>query len=189
MTLHPSLMHRRTLLKFAAVGLVTGPLAAAGAAQPNPVPPGRPGEFDFLSGNWRIAHRRRPAAGKTEWDEFPGEATCWSILGGVASIEELRIPARNFSGMGIRLLDVEKKIWSDFWVNAKSGVLMTPGTTGGFVNGVGIFDAQDTDGDTPVIIRGMWDRITPTSCRWTQAVSRDNGKTWDLDWEMAWTRA
>ena len=91
--------------------------------------------------------------------------------------------------MGIRLLDVEKKIWSDFWVNAKSGVLMTPGTTGGFVNGVGIFDAQDTDGDKPVIIRGMWDRITPTSCRWTQAVSRDNGKTWDLDWEMAWTRA
>ena len=54
------------------------------------------------------------------------EATVVGILGGIASIEELRIPARGFSGMGLRLLDVEKKIWSDHWVNAKSGVVAVP---------------------------------------------------------------
>jgi hypothetical protein len=40
------------------------------------------------------------------------------ILAGVGSVEELRIPARNFSGMGLRLLDLEKKVWADHWVNA-----------------------------------------------------------------------
>ncbi|MBK8324850.1 MAG: hypothetical protein IPL06_19765 [Betaproteobacteria bacterium] len=98
------------------------------ARSPRPLrqAPGKPGDFDFLNGNWKISHRQKPPGAK-EWITFKGEATCWSILGGVGSIEELRIPERNFSGMGLRLLDVEKRLWNDFWVNAKSGVLTTPG--------------------------------------------------------------
>lgn len=45
---------------------------------------------------------------------------------GIGSVEELRIPARNFSGMGLRLLDVERRLWADHWVNARSGVLTPP---------------------------------------------------------------
>src|SRR5262245_59843039 len=77
----------------------------------NPTP-GRPGDFNFLAGEWRISHRQ--LQGATKWDEFHGEATCWTILGGVGSVEELRIPARNFSGMALRLLDVQNRTWSDF---------------------------------------------------------------------------
>lgn len=187
---------RRALLKATAGLAAAAPLlataanAATAAAAPLAAPPpGKAGEFDFLSGNWKISHRRLLKAGTQDWDEFEGEATCWSILGGVGSIEELRIPARNFAGMGLRLLDVEKKVWNDFWVNAKSGVLTTPGMPGGFQNGVGTFTAEDKDGDTPILVRGVWDRITPKSCRWHQAVSRDAGKTWDANWFMDWTRA
>ena len=36
--------------------------------------------------------------------------------------------------------------------------------------------------------RGVWDRITPTSCRWHQSTSKDGGKTWDYNWYMDWTR-
>ncbi|MBN8596193.1 MAG: hypothetical protein J0L78_00820 [Planctomycetes bacterium] len=150
---------------------------------------GKPGEFSFLDGNWKIKHRRLKEPHGKEWDEFEGEATCWSILGGVGSVEELRIPSRNFAGMGLRLLDVEKKIWNDFWVNGKSGVLTTPGQTGGFENGVGTFGADDKDGDKPIKVKGVWDRITPTSCRWWQAVSWDDGKTWEENWFMDWTKA
>jgi hypothetical protein len=63
-----------------------------------------------------------------------------------------------------------------------------PGQTGSFENGVGIFGADDMDGDKPIKIRGTWDQITPTSCRWSQAVSRDGGRTWDENWVMQWTR-
>jgi hypothetical protein len=180
---------RRALLQLAASGLAVGSISTATvvASALAQVPPGKPGEFDFLAGQWAIANRR-PKAGGKDWDEFPGEATCWSILGGVCSTEELRIPARNFSGMGLRLLDVERKVWSDFWVNSKSGVLTTPGTTGGFVSGVGTFEADDKDGDAPIKVRGVWDRITPKSCRWHQAISRDSGKTWEPNWFMDWTR-
>ncbi len=185
----PDRPDRRTALQsMAGLALAaqaaSAPLAAAAPAKP----PGKPGDFDFLNGNWKISHRQKPPGAK-EWITFKGEATCWSILGGVGSIEELRIPERNFSGMGLRLLDVEKRLWNDFWVNAKSGVLTTPGLTGHFENGVGTFTAEETDGGKKVISRGVWDRITPTSCRWHQAVSKDGGKTWEENWWMEWTKA
>jgi len=90
--------------------------------------------------------------------------------------------------MGIRLLDPKTRLWSDYWVNARDNVLATPGTTGGFREGAGIFMADDTDGVRPIKVRGVWDRITATSCRWHQAISRDAGKTWEENWLMDWTR-
>src|ERR1700741_2820451 len=107
---------RRTLL--AAAGAMLVPACATGApmsALPSfdPMPPlpatptpGRPGDFDFLTGEWRI-HNRSIVNGA--WLEYEGEATVVGILGGVCSVEELRIPSRNFSGMGLRLLDVENR--------------------------------------------------------------------------------
>lgn len=180
---------QRRLLLQAAASLALVPAAAGAAAATKPAavtpPPGKPGDFDFLAGEWTIKHRR---AKDGDWDEFAGEASCWTILGGVGSVEELRIPARQFSGMGLRLLDVGKQQWNDFWVNAKSGVLTTPGMAGHFENGVGTFVSEDVDEGKPILVRGVWDRITPQSCRWHQAVSRDSGKTWQENWFMDWTR-
>lgn len=175
-------------------GAAAKPANAGDAPKLDPIPalpksptPGKPGDFNFLSGEWRIRHAQR-RQGAPRWDFFEGEATCWSILGGVGSIEELRIPARDFSGMGLRLLDVEKRVWSDHWVNAKSGLVYTPGQTGSFENGAGIFFSEDVDNGTPIIAAGIWDKITDKGCRWRQAVSRDGGKTWDQNWIMDWRR-
>lgn len=179
---------RREMLKLTAGLLALSPLslATASAAAIPPKATGKPGDFDFLSGEWKIKHRQPKGTG---WDEFEGEATVRGILGGVASIEELRIPARNFSGMGLRLLDIERKLWADFWVNAKSGVLGSTPAWGSFVDGVGTWDGDDVEDGKPVIYRGQWDQITPTSCRWFQAASYDDGKTWKESWIMHWTRA
>jgi hypothetical protein len=155
---------------------------------PAKLPPGRAGDFDFLSGDWRIAHQRLPY-GSTEWDLFEGEATCWSILHGVCSVEELRIPARNFAGMGLRLLDQKSAVWSDHWVNAASGVITLPGAAGGFVDGVGYFLSDYLDGDVTLRVLGIWDQITPESCRWRQATTRGNAVTWSANWIMHWRRA
>ena len=156
--------------------------------QPLKPTPGKPGDFDFLTGEWRI-HHWQPKKDSTEWIEFDGGATVTGILAGIASIEELRIPARNFSGMGLRLLDVEKKVWSDFWVNSRSGVLAPPGVTGSFENGAGIFISDDEEDGKPLKVAGIWDLITLASCRWRQALSRDGGKTWEQTWIMHWRRA
>lgn len=203
MSNHQALLQRRELL-LSLAGLSITPVNFAEALMPSDDQnttknhasnliqaqqnPGKPGDFDFLQGEWKIAHQRPKANSPGEWDHFEGEATCWSILGGIASIEELRIPARNFSGMGLRLLDSEKKLWSDFWVNAKSGVLLSPGVSGGFRNGVGTFiSSEEVEGKT-VLFRGMWDQITARSCRWQQASSKDGGLSWETDWIMDWRK-
>lgn len=181
------------------VGVALGATALMGEAltrdalaQPSPgyldpPSPGKPGDFDFLQGEWKIAHQRLRSPG--DWDRFEGEATCWSILGGVASIEELRIPARDFSGMGLRTLNRETGVWSDYWMNAKFGIVGSEGVPGGFVRGEGVFLSDDKEGDTPLKVIGLWDAITASSCRWRQGVSRDGGATWDWNWIMDWTRA
>lgn len=190
-------MERRAIVAAGAAALLL-PACATGAAMsgaPNfdpfpPLPaartPGQPGDFAFLTGEWRI-HNRSMVNG--EWLEYPGEATVHAILAGVGSVEELRIPARNFSGMGLRLLDVENRVWSDHWVNARSGVVSVPGQLGSFENGAGIFVTDAQENGQPVKYAGIWDQITPTSCRWRQGASRDGGATWAQNWIMHWTRA
>ena len=91
---------------------------------------------------------------------------------------------------GLRLLDLDKRLWSDHWVNAKSGVLGAAGLTGSFEDGEGVFEARDSEDGKAVIYRGVWDRIVRgKSHRWYQAASRDDGRTWDYTWFMDWTRA
>ncbi len=154
-----------------------------------PLPPvGKIGEFNFLSGEWKIKHRKLKGGSKTEWLETEGGATCWHILGGLVSVEELRIPEWKFSGMGLRILDVEKKVWQDFWMNSQNGLLGTEPTLGVFIDGVGTWDSVYEENGKKTIWRGVWDRITPNSHRWYQSVSSDDGKTWELNWEMHWTK-
>lgn len=185
------MLGRRNLIGGGALALLGATLAAKAKAEeasptrPAEIPEGRPGEFEWLTGEWRIANRM---IANGQWIEFPGEATAHSILGGVGSVEELRIPARNFSGMGLRMLDVQNKLWNDHWVNAQSGVVSVPGMPGGFTDGVGNFFSDDTEDGAPVRYLSTWDEITPTSCRWRQGVTRDGGRTRDDSWIMHWTR-
>lgn len=182
--------YRRTLLQIVA-GLAgasqAGPASAAPAAVADkPAAIGKPGDFDFLTGQWKIQNRRlRDGA----WDSFDGEASVIGILGGIASVEELRIPSRGFSGMGLRLLDTGTGLWADYWVNGNGSNVNPAPVWGGFANGAGIWDAQEDEGGKRVTVRGVWDQITPVSCRWRQAVSRDEGKTWEENWIMHFQRA
>lgn len=185
---------RRAVLAVSAAALLAATTQAAHAQEAAPtgrpanVPEGRAGEFDFLSGEWRIANRWRSGPDSQEWLEFPGEATVVGILGGICSIEELRIPARDFYGMGLRLLDQQNKVWNDHWVNKRSGVLTAPGQLGGFLEGVGTWSSTYIEGEREMISQGIWDEITPSSTRWRQRVSGDGGATWEETWIMHWTR-
>ena len=58
----------------------------------------------------------------------------------------------------------------------------------GIAMSAGIFISDDSEDGKPVQYRGLWDGISKTTCRWSQAVSRDGGKTWSDLWLMQWTR-
>lgn len=183
----PSETTRRTLLQLVG-GLTTASLlpARARADAAKPAPTGKPGDFDFLSGEWKIHHRWFD--GQT-WLEFDGEATVVGMLDGKVSVEELRIPARGFFGIGLRLLDESSKLWADYWIPSGTGLFEPPPAWGSFVDGVGLWDSDGMDGETAIISRGSWDQIKKDACRWYSASSRDDGKTWEESWVMQWRRS
>ena len=146
--------------------------------------------FDFIHGRWTIVNRRLKTrnAGAEDWDVFPSASTCEPRLGGVANVEEVACPARGWTGMALRALDLQTGLWSIWWLNSLDGQLQPP-VRGGFDGGVGVFVGPDMDGDQPILARFIWSDITPHSARWTQAFSYDGGVTWETNWIMDFTRA
>ncbi|WP_062431079.1 hypothetical protein [Herbidospora daliensis] len=143
--------------------------------------------FDFLIGDWTVANRRRlnyvdPGS---EWEEFTGHSTCRPLFDGGANIEEMVCPT--FTGITLRLFDVEKKEWSLYWSNSKYGVLQPP-VVGTFTDGVGEFFGTDLYADEEIHARFIWNAITPESAHWEQAFSQDGGQTWLTNWTMDFTR-
>ena len=169
--------------------LTTAPLQAATQFAPGPgkLTGKGPGDFDFLTGEWSITIRNFDTSGPNGAKERKASATVHRVLNGMGSIEELRNGDGSAWGMGVRVWRAEDKRWADHWTAEQNGVVNPP-QLGQFIDGAGVFWADDTDDDKPVKIRAIWDRITPTSCRWHQALSRDGGKTWEYGWYMEWTR-
>ncbi len=182
---------KRNLITAAIAGLSLSVLLNGGKTMADEKPKilnGKIGEFDFLTGSWKIKNQQLKKGSKDEWEYFDGEATVVSILNGLISIEELLIPSKNFYGMGLRALNLETLQWADHWVNAKSGIVGEP-MLGNFINGEGIFIVDDMQGDIPVKYISAWDEITKNSCRWYQGTSYDGGKTWEKSWIMQWKRS
>ena len=142
------------------------------------------GDFDFLAGHWHIRHKRLK---EDVWQSFDSSATVHQVLGGMGSIEELRNADGSDMGMAVRVWRPEIKKWADHWTSAGSGVVGVP-QFGNFIDGDGVFISEADIGGIKWQYRGVWDQITPETCRWHRAVSKDGGKSWDWNWWMEWTR-
>lgn len=145
-------------------------------------------DFDFLTGSWNVAHRRLTHrwVGCDDWDEFEGTSWCEPRLGGGANVDQVDCPSRGFSGLTLRLFDVEACQWSIWWVNSRAGRLEPP-VVGGFDGAVGTFEGPDTDDGRPITVRFRWDVVDDDHARWQQAFSED-GETWETNWIMEFTR-
>ncbi|MGH3406623.1 MAG: hypothetical protein ACRDRJ_29595 [Streptosporangiaceae bacterium] len=90
--------------------------------------------------------------------------------------------------MSLRLYDEHEQAWSIFWVTSLSAVIDPP-VIGRFDDdGIGEFLGPDTHNGIPVLVRYRWSEITPVSVRWEQALSTDEGQTWEINWVMNLTR-
>jgi hypothetical protein len=145
------------------------------------------GDFDFLAGNWAIRHHRLKNDTADEWVDFRSSATVHRVLDGIGSVEELRNPDGSALGMGVRVWLAEQKVWADHWTSAANGVVNPP-QLGRFIDGEGVFTSEETVDGVAWIYRGVWDEITPRSCRWHQSSSRDGGQSWAWNWWMEWER-
>ena len=143
-----------------------------------------------MHGDWRVEHNRlrQRLAGCTEWDRSEGAASCRPVLDGVGNVDEITVPAIDAIGMTLRLFDPRTDLWSLHWASTTAPRLDPP-LTGRFIDGVGTFHGTDVHEGIPIRIRFVWDEITPTTARWTQAFSSDDGATWEPNWTMHFRRS
>lgn len=177
-------------------GLVAAAFAATMAGAPasaaDPVYTGGPNDFDFLQGDWDVAHRRLKGrlVGSTEWEDFKGISKLWLTLGGEGTVDDnvLELPAGTYRAVGLRAYNRETRQWSIWWFDARYPNVEPP-VRGGFKDGVGTFVGDDIHNGKPIKVRFQWTKITPTSAQWDQAYSPDGGVTWETNWVMQFTRA
>jgi hypothetical protein len=150
-------------------------------------------DFDFLFGSWKVRHRRlvERLAGSTEWQEFDGTCVTAPLLNGLGNVDDnwLDIPSGAYRAIAVRSFDPQSKQWAIWWLDGRSPHQLDVPVKGGFLDGVGTFLANDTLREKPVLVRFQWSAITPATAEWRQAFSPDDGRTWEVNWEMWFSRA
>lgn len=150
-------------------------------------------DFDFLYGEWAVAHRRLKRRGVEAdasggaWDAFTGTSVCRSLMGGLCNVDESDMSARGFQGVTFRTFDIARRTWAISWINSASG-LMTEPVYGRFSGGEGRFYGADLDDGRPVKVALTWKDVGPDAAQWSQAFSYDEGRTWETNWVMGFIR-
>ena len=149
-------------------------------------------DFDFEFGTWSVAHRRlqRRLCDCTDWDHFKGTADVRPILGGAGNVEDnvLHFPGGSYRAIALRSYDVATDLWAIWWLDARAPHGLDVPVKGRFSNGIGRFYADDTHDGRPVQLRFSWFQNPGASPRWEQALSPDQGQTWETNWLMEFTR-
>jgi hypothetical protein len=149
-------------------------------------------DWDWLTGNWDVCHRRlkERLAGSTEWEEFTGKSALWLALGGLGTIDDniVDIPSGIYRGLTVRAFDPATGQWSIWWVDGRNPGVIDPPVRGGFAGDSGTFAGPDVFKGRPVVVRFRWLDIHSSRPHWEQALSTDDGKTWEINWENFFTR-
>jgi hypothetical protein len=149
-------------------------------------------DFDFYVGKWHLHNRRllHPLTGSKQWIEFDGTSVARKLWDGRANVDEFEAdtPSGHIEGMTVRLYNADTHQWSIYWANGKAGAFSMPATVGHFSNGRGEFYDHEEIGGKPVFVRFLWEVQSPRKCRWEQAFSTDEGKTWETNWTIDSTR-
>lgn len=147
-------------------------------------------DFDFFHGRWHLRNRRLKTwlANSHDWDEFEGRLHCQSLLDGIGNIDEVLADyGEGIHGISLRLFDPTTGQWSDYWATKRAGIL-GPAMVGAFSGGVGTFFGEDQFQGLPVRIRALWSQPAADQVHWEQAMSPDQGRTWETNWTMRMTR-
>lgn len=152
-------------------------------------------DFDFLLAPYTIRNRRRTNAMYPDrvgvWEEFEARHTGAAHYDGKVIIDHFEGTFPDGAvrkGMTIRAFNEETQQWSLVWLDNYNAPDFTP-LLGAFENGIGRF-SQVIEAPTggPLHVRFTWDEITADTARWQQAFSFDEGRTWDTNWVMEFTR-
>lgn len=166
--------------------------AATAPAGGGPAAPDHDGrhDFDFYHGRWQVKNRRlaKRLVGSDDWIEFDATDECRPVLGGLGSVDRyLTAWGGGIEGFALRLYQPATRLWQVYWASDRDGVLEAP-LSGGFRDGIGVFHGLEAHEGRMLPSRATWSEITGDSVRWEQALSADEGRSWETNWVMWMTR-
>lgn len=160
--------------------------AAAGVA-------GDAANFDFQVGTWHVALKRlaQRLAGSRDWRTYTGSLVVRRLWNGRANVGELdvRRGSDRIAYVMLRTYNPRTGQWSDYAVDTGDGSVLFPPAVGRFNDGRGKLYDREIYAGKAIVVRYVFDEITPQSCRFVQSFSSDNGKTWESNVVATFTRA
>ncbi len=180
-------MRARDIL--ASIALVAAPAVAAaqhnGAAPtPTTVAPREASQFDFLVGQWELDVRpvvATLAARIHGAPKFIGTWKAWRALDGWGVEDELRISDASGNprtlSHAVRFYDATARHWTTSSIDVYRAVVLS--STAEWSQGQMTTSSRGTDADGKAYVaRARFSDITPTSFRFVQERSTDDGRTW-----------
>jgi hypothetical protein len=148
-------------------------------------------DFDFYEGKWKLRNKKLKTRlnNCTEWTEFESTQEMHRVLNGIGNIDNYlaTFDGVPFEGMSIRLFNPKTKLWSIYWADSNEGKLDPP-VVGSFENNVAHFFTKDSFNGKKILVVFRWDARDKDNPIWSQAFSEDNGKTWEWNWYMYFSK-
>lgn len=150
-------------------------------------------DFDFLHGQWQVAHRRltRRLIGSQDWQRFDGSCSVVPILGGAGNIDDnlVNLPGEPYRAVTLRSFDAATARWSIWWLDGRRPHSLDVPVVGSFQHGEGRFRASDAFEGRPILVEFTWMVGAQDQPHWSQAFSADDGASWETNWEMQFHRS
>nr|WP_199043725.1 hypothetical protein [Dyella sp. ASV24] len=173
------------------VGWLSSGVAADAPANPTAVfiTPPRDGshDFDFLIGDWKAHVRRLPDRlnNSTAWDEYYGISNHHKLLDTNANFEQFEVTSPDkklhIKAQTMRMYNPDTHQWSIYGLDLDKGELDAP-VIGEFHGNRGEFYNHQTWKGRTILVRWMWQNISPKAARMEQSFSPDGGQHWEVNW-------
>ncbi|QOG01175.1 hypothetical protein [Flavobacterium sp. MDT1-60] len=149
-------------------------------------------DYSFLIGNHKVHHRKLKERFNNckEWVDIEGSKTTELLLTGISNIEKHYMcdsKQQPIEAFALRLFNPVTKLWSLYWADSIFGILDPP-LLGSFENNIGLFFGKEIINGKEIIVQFQYDRTDTDNPVWGQAFSNDNGKTWEWNWFMFFSR-
>jgi hypothetical protein len=139
-----------------------------------PAPPPEARQFDFWIGEWDVV-----------WQGGSGTNVIRSTLGGHVIEEQFRSEAPPLHGMSVSVYNPQLRKWQQTWVDNHGSYL---DLIGEYQDGAMSLGMKRIVNGQPVRMRMLFYNIATDQLDWNWERSDDDGRTWQLLWQIHYTR-
>lgn len=137
-------------------------------------------QLDFWIGKWKVQWEN------SEGTSSEGKNIVNSILNGCVIEENFNgNPGVDFEGKSFSVYNHEKKIWQQTWVDTDGSYMVF---TGQMKDDNMILSRKITRNEKELIQRMVFYNISENEFDWNWESSKDNSKTWQLNWKLHYSR-